>query len=226
MPSYKLHQNRTFTPASKQLLRKLLKHHHIELGFDQVRVYTGQKGTQLFAHGGLRILAEDPIEQEGRVIQKSDYLHLYDFAIPPFTYCKERNHPTIEVSHHLLPSSHRSMLSTVGSHTPFSLRRISLYHLKEYTKEYDISKAALQSSYFLDPTLELPDEEIDTLTLCVDLLSYIVLENKNGGHIIIEVLDSPESYAFHFNDKALISDIDTRINEDTGGKFYRKEVVE
>lgn len=222
----KLHQNRTFTPASKQLLRKLLKHHHIELGFDQVRVYTGQKGTQLFAHGRLRILAEDHIEQEGRIIKKSDYLHLYDFAIPSFTYCKEHNHPTIEVSHHLLPSSRRPMLSTVGSHTPFSLRRILLYHLEEHTKEYDISKAALQSRYFLDPTLELPDEPDYTVTHYVDLLSYIVLERKDDEHIIIEVLDSPESYAFHFNDKALLSDIDTRINEDTGEKFYRKEVVE
>lgn len=226
MPSYHLHQTLTFTPTAKAHLQALLKHHHLELGFDQVRVYTGQKGTQLFAHGRLKILAEDHIEKEGRVIKKSDYLHLYDFSIPPFVYYKEHNNPTIEVSHHLLPTSHRPILSTVGGHTPFSLRRISLYYLKEYTKEYDISKAVLQSSYFLDPTLELPDEEIDTLTLCVDLLSYIVLENKNGEHIIIEVLDSPESYAFHFNDKVLISDIDTRINEDTGGKFYRKEVVE
>jgi len=82
------------------------------------------------------------------------------------------------------------------------------------------------SRYFLDPTLELPDEPDYTVTHYVDLLSYIVLERKDDEHIIIEVLDSPESYAFHFNDKALLSDIDTRINEDTGEKFYRKEVVE
>jgi hypothetical protein len=222
----KLHQNRTFTPTSKQLLRKLLKHHHIELGFDQVRVYTGQNGTQLFAHGRLRILAEDHIEQEGRIIKKPDYLHLYDFAIPPFTYCKEHNQPTIEVSHHLLPNSHRPMLSTVSGHTPFSMRRVLLYHLKEHTKEYDISKAALQSRYLLDPTLELPDEPTYTVTHHVDLLSYIVLEHKDGEHTIIEVLNAPESYAFHFNDSALISDIDTRVNEDTGELLYRKEVLE
>lgn len=222
----KLHQNRTFTPTSKQLLREMLKHRHIELGFDQVRVYTGQKGTQLFAHGRLRILAEDHIEQEGRIIKKPDYLHLYDFAIPPFTYCKEHNQPTIEVSHHLLPNSHRPMLSTVGGHTPFSLRRIFLYYLYEHTEEHDISKEQLKRSYLLDPMLELPNEEIYTLTLYVDLLSYIVLESKDGDNVIIEVLSSPESYAFHFNDKVLLSDIDTRINEDTGELLYRKEILE
>lgn len=226
MYQYIIYQLLTFSPTAKVHLQALLKHNHLELGFDQVRVYKGQKGMQIFTHGRLRILAEDYIEKKGRVTKKTDHVHLYEFAIPPFIYCKEHNRPTIEVIHYILPASHRPVLSTVGGHTPFSLYRISLYYLYEHTKEHDISKEQLKRSYLLDPMLELPNEEIDTLTLYVDLLSYIVLESKDDDNVIIEILSTPESYALHFNDKVLLSDIDTRINEDTGKLLYKKEILE
>jgi hypothetical protein len=226
MDQYVLYQSLNFTTTAKARLQSLLRHHHLELGFDQVRVYGGQKSTQIFAHGSLRILAEDYAEKEGQIVKKTDHIHLYEFTIPPFIYCKEQNHPAIEVIHHLLSSPYRPDLSTVSGHTPFSLSRIFLYYLREHTKEYSLSKVELQRSYLLDPTIKLPDVEIGTVTLFIDLLSYIVMEGEDGDQVIIEILDVPESYAIHFNDKALRSSIDTRINEDTGEPLYQRETLE
>lgn len=222
MKNLTLYRHQTYSEKSLANLSQIVGSSEVELHFDHIRVIANGKEeskSSYFGYGQLRFSAPSMIQKKPQVL-------VVNILVPKFhilTTAKENSQEVmISLDHYpanyLAEHSFALVGSTIIPEIASALKQICLVHTKAIYSEPDAQLADLMESSLLILG-ELPEDFTGTQE-SYDVLSFIALKYENGQHVIIEILDSPNSYQVHCNDEDKWQYLKESIDEDTGAPQF------
>lgn len=222
-----LYRHQNYSQQSLSNLSQIIGSSQVEIHFDHLRISNDnkEKHPPHYGYGQLRMSAPVTMNDNQVII-------VLNMLIPAFhtitTDAEASPEVTISADYYPVNEFRQSYFTIVGNTilpaVAAAVKQISLVHS---TANYVDQEAQLEDVKARGPRIkgELP-ETINGTRESFDVLSFIAIEYGNDEYVIIEILDSPNSYQVHFNDAERWRYMKESIDEDTGlPQFTVKHVI-